>query len=702
MTQAMSPGAIITVTALLGVPGIGLVVATCRPRTSTATRLALILPLGYGTVALIGFPLAVLHLLTLPTIAIAWLSASITIWFFAIKKGGIGRHIASARTSLRMNPWRLASALLLFGWYAASRWTYQPLTNLAAAPLRYWADGVEIADAHGIPTATLQYGRLLAPTVSKVLLNAVHGAVSLVLGRAPLGPMSALLFVVSLGLALLVFALATELGLRFTAPLVVLGVVAIPRIPMSFASDLVAARAENWGRLAALGALLLFLHVLAMPSGAARRKRLVLAGVLLGVAAATHLVAAVAIVAFASAYVLARAIVDRSGKKDLRPLIGVAAIAAVVVSMAFLLPRGDLGFQAASGDASYASLRSDLDLPADFDPSLFIVSDGQPERLPVIENGPAHFLSWLSSVMQGRDPLLEPASPVALALPALAWVIMAGATLRWGNRSLRRLAVLSSTFAVIILGTGLAFSVFYDSFALSNFGNRRLIDYLAIPGVLLGAGLLEMAASTLSRRRGNDRFAARIGLALVLVLCLGLRSNAVAPSPATQGEDAKVLQWIAANVPCEGRVLADRRTVATFQAMTGHAGVVEGMGPHIRPDILTLAVGNILSAQEFFRSPSIEYLRSNGIAAVVLTTPLTTSMGGWTRFTDADPAVIESLPYLTKVYEGPTAMVFEVADFELNPALPSVEDAAGYDCPVQAALSSAGFDPAGVPWNGLN
>src|SRR5262249_60124968 len=83
------------------------------------------------------------------------------------------------------------------------------------------------------------------------------------------------------------------------------------------------------------------------------------------------------------------------------------------------------------------------------------------------------------------------------------------------------------------------------------------------------------------------------------------------------------------NVPCDGRILSDRRSLATFELLTRRAGVLEGMGPYLRPSVLVSAIRQMLAARQFFENPSAgyDYLRQNGVAAVVLTND-TVPIGG--------------------------------------------------------------------------
>src|SRR5262249_1051976 len=81
------------------------------------------------------------------------------------------------------------------------------------------------------------------------------------------------------------------------------------------------------------------------------------------------------------------------------------------------------------------------------------------------------------------------------------------------------------------------------------------------------------------------------------------------------------MAWIEKNIPCTGRILADRRTLATFETLTRHTGPIEGMGPYFRPEVLAPALQQLLAARQFFLSPGTDaYLRDQGVAAVVTTT----------------------------------------------------------------------------------
>jgi hypothetical protein len=174
-----------------------------------------------------------------------------------------------------------------------------------------------------------------------------------------------------------------------------------------------------------------------------------------------------------------------------------------------------------------------------------------------------------------------------------------------------------------------------------------------------------------------------IALAAALGLALAVpRRGANDPG----ASEVALLSWIRANVPCEGRVLLDRRTLATFETLTGHAGVIEGMGPHIRPSVLTIAIQRILEATAYFRDPASgrAYLDRNGVAAVVVTT-LSHPLGGWVRLGHERPSAVAATPYLVPEFRNAAGTVYGVEGFAANPELPSVRGRPGYDCTTRAA-----------------
>jgi hypothetical protein len=131
------------------------------------------------------------------------------------------------------------------------------------------------------------------------------------------------------------------------------------------------------------------------------------------------------------------------------------------------------------------------------------------------------------------------------------------------------------------------------------------------------------------------------------------------------------LDWIEHNVPCTGRVLADRRTLGAFEAATARVGVLEGAGPYFRIDVLRVALTTILEARRFLGDPDRyrDFLARNHVAAVVLTRSGGGPLGprpirpvAWARFARA--------PFLERVVQTPAATVYRVTTFTGGPDPP--------------------------------
>jgi hypothetical protein len=145
------------------------------------------------------------------------------------------------------------------------------------------------------------------------------------------------------------------------------------------------------------------------------------------------------------------------------------------------------------------------------------------------------------------------------------------------------------------------------------------------------------------------------------------------------------LSWIERNVPCSGRVLADRRTLATFEALSRHAGALEGMGPYLRPDLLRTAIADLLAARAFFRDPVARRvdLRRWGIAAVVVTARDQTLGGvGGTLKVGGPRSPLASVPGLRVAARSRTVTVYRVTGFDPGAGgrFPDVSSLPGYRC----------------------
>jgi hypothetical protein len=725
--------AIVIVAAMLAAPGFGLTLAFARPSAlPLLSRIALALPLGFCVIALVSLGLAIGGVHHLALFVPLVLAVTAALWWVGLRREGIGPYLEAWRAELvRLRGTYLLLLVLLVG-FAIVRATYGPEGQVAPTALRYWADGVQIADAHGVPEGALHWNTLVDPTVSKVALNAFHASISGVIGREPLRALSALLAVVAIGLFLIAFVLARKLGLRRTAGIVaVLWFGNLVLGGTDLAGDLNHYHAENWGRLVVLGAVLLGIRAMRSEAHAwflrdratadvptrgdqadersiAARCALV-AGVMFGVAAGTHLVA----FAVGSLFLLCYGVglVVAAPRFRWRPVrVGALLIpCAVVIGVVVLfLPRGDIGFQGAAGREAYASALEQLELPDPFDPTLYLAT-GEFHQAAHFESlgfydPPADAYRLFVASMLGLPN--APARGIALlAVPVL--LACAAALVVFGSRILRALGIAAVLFTFGVIATALAFLWRYDLYALAHFGRRRLFDYASIPLVLLLAGVLELGLDVARGRRTGGITLPRAAIPMTAAGVTLALAAAVFPSAIERdrvGDRVSLagLTWVRNHVPCEGRILADRRTLATFESITGRAAVLEGMGPHVRPQLLATAVEEMLLAREFLLYPRWHrrYLQERGISTV-LVTQAANRLGGWYkvlpdlrppriaagRSVEAGPGVgsrferLLEVRFLELVHRTPDLAVFHVRTFDPASAPgPDVRSLPGFDC----------------------
>lgn len=701
MPAALIPVVLLTLLYIL-VPGAGVSLATGITRgRGPVTFLAASLGCGFAAVATLSLALALIGVLTLPTIVIGWTLACAGAWFAAITSGAVSAHARDWRRAVGDAPWGAAATVATVVGAVAVRWSYPPIANMGATAMRYWADAMEIADANGIPADTLQWGTLLRPATSKSVLNAFNAGFSLLTERGPLESMSVLLFIVAVSLVIVTIALLMTLGVSRLAPVgaVVLFVNHVTGSELT--ADLTRNLAENWGRFAALAGVLLAILALGRSSerGATgdapeedpvRRYHLVIAGWVLGTAAGTHLVAAAFGALFVFSYAIARIVFGPPRTVTLTRTAALASVAIVVATLSLVLPVGDLGFGGAVGDAPYQALRSELGLPPTFDPTMFLVTgrieaSRETEPIGVRDVAEAYAYRAVGRNVQVVPPGKGPLPSWALTVPLAVALVIVITVIAWGPRDLRVAVLCASLLAILMFVVGIAFALRYDLYALERFGNRRLFNYAMLPYVVVllagGEAVLRWIAA---RGRTHERTVSIAAGAFVIATLIAFLPSAGWPKAGKVGnlrQQVQLLQWIRDHVPCEGRVLADRRTLATFQTMTGHAAVLEGMGPHLRPEVLVRAIGELLRAKAFLEDPKGQrrYLEERGVAVVVATRPFA-EFAGWIRVLRLPPNPFRDIGYLRPVYQSHVGTVYLVEGSVPSPALPVVEGRPGFRC----------------------
>jgi len=423
--------------------------------------------------------------------------------------------------------------------------------------------------------------------------------------------------------------------------------------------DLVNYRAESWGRLVVLAAVILAVRALRdrTPVDA------VLSGGLFGVAAGTHLVPCLVGLTFLGAYAIGMGAFDRRAAGSVvRTAAAAVAAAAAVGAFVLLAPRGDIGFQGAGDTSVYQRLDAELGLPASFDPTRYLALGEirQPPHHGAFYEPPGSVYHEYVRRAVGEDRLRRP----FLVLLPVGGLLALFVLLRWGTPHRRAMAVASAATAAVLLMVALAFSYRFDVYVLAEFGPRRLFDYTAIPAVLMAAAVMELALERWARG-----WAPVIAAAGVILLAAFAVPRNISPSSHERFFAAALgpLAWVESNVPCGGRILADRRTLATFETLTRHAGTIEGMGPYLRPAVLATAIRSLLDARTFFRDPAAneDYLRRNGIAAVAVTSYDQTlgGVGGPLKVASDPAARVAAARFLHLVASSPTVRVFAVDGF---------------------------------------
>jgi hypothetical protein len=685
------------------VPGSGLCLAArLTIGRSFFTFLALSFGLGYTGVSLVASVLVLLGIFRPLTFGVAWCVLSAVAWSVAIRGRSLGTQVRGWVRLALADPWTTAGVSLALIGVTVARVMIDPLVNLAPTVLRYWADGLQIADAGGIPRGTLQWGTILEPTASKVILDAFNAGASFFVGRDPLSTGGPLLIVVALGLVIVTIGLLTELGVRRLAAAGALLLFVNRVTPFDLTTDLDANVAENWGRLVALSALLaaaLAFRIMPTEAGSGstsasdpgpKHTAPIAAGIVLGAAAGTHLVATAfglaTLFAFALAYLAfegsVRQVAARTGT-----IVGVTLILGGTILVS---APGDIGFEGAVEPGEYRALRAQLDLPPTFDPTRFIATHDVQAALTEHPLSTGDVAEQFAYKLLGRSALRvrqgEETSPWLLVGPTVVALALAVTVLLVGPRSLRIVCLAAVLLGSVIFVVGVLFAFRYDLFVLEFFGNRRLFSYAAIPLVLVVTAAGETALAWLGRHGFGAPGASMVGCAVVLILVVALIPGSVRTQD-QQAAEVALLRWVGRTVPCEGRLLSDHRTLGTFQTITGHAAVLEGMGPHVRPSVLTLAIEEVFLARRFFRDPGagLPYLRKRGVAAIVVGARSSGFAFGGYSIARVPPQRLDRVPYLRRAFENEAGIVYLVDGYRPDPRLPSVAGRPGFRCPPGAA-----------------
>lgn len=665
-------------------PGAMATAALFPPGTmSLPGRLALAPFFGISIVAVASFALAALSILSLTSLTIVLLAMAVALAVVAFRCASPRARLNAAWAEFKTRPLQLLTGLVVLAAIGIVRARFSGLSAvLSDAPLRYWADGLDIASSGAIPEDSLQWGGIYPPSAMKMLMNSFSAGVNLAVGPEALPVISVLMWLSSVALAATFWWLATEFGLERTAPLLPL-VLAANKVLFGgeeITADLNSYRAENLGRVVAFGALALALH--ALRAGDGRVIVFAVSGALFGVSLFFHLVPTVVALGFLGFYAGFNLIVaalrskrERSPNSQLRMVLtrlsALGLVALIVAASVVVAGGGDLALQGAGGRSTY---HLDEDAP---DPTLLFVKG---KKVPL---GEAQERTWYHPPTGLARAYIQAAMGVKFEQPWL-WLgvglLAAILIIALAPTQLKPAAAAALGILVTILVITLAFSYVYTVFAQASFGPRRLFDYPSIPFYLLLLVLAERVLLYVDRFRPWLSRATAIGLvvvtALVVLPPLHPRDNAIRASM----KIIRHLEWTRLNLPCGARIVTNRRTNATYQVLTGRVSVIEGMGPHLRPEMLDSVISLLRRNRAFFRDPQAHghFLEAEGADYVVL-------FGGRSRRPSlrspaGDPVLMDHTGFLRLVDEGEIANVYEVQGTDSPETFSDPADFPGFEC----------------------
>ena len=300
---------------ILLLPGLGAVLALFPPGTmSPVTRAAGVFGLGFAAAGGLALALAAAHVFWPATYLVLWGVMTALVWAAALRRRPLRAELRALLGEFghgRRLALLLGAAVVVTVFVAHLPY----LHYLGASRAVYYLNGLEIANAHGVPAATLEYGQSWPPATDKILLDSFTGVIAMLGHNVAAGP-GVLDLLDTLGAALGLWALSWELGMRRVGallPLVMLD--NWRRIPgVGITTLFWEYRAEDFGTAVALCAVALGIH-------AFRRRQLapaVATGLVLAAASGSHLipvVAAVIMLSFAALAEMVRCVLPALGPR---------------------------------------------------------------------------------------------------------------------------------------------------------------------------------------------------------------------------------------------------------------------------------------------------------------------------------------------------------------------------------------------------
>lgn len=601
---------------MLAIPGVGASFAAFPPgEVSFVTRLASVFALGYAAAGGCSFILASAHAFRLSFFIPLWVVVSVVVWFLALRRASMRDHLHGLGAGIRDQryPLLLGGLVVLAVLIVHLRF----LHYVGGAHYVYYLNGVEIANAHGTPAETLEYGQAWPPATDKIFVDTFTAALVLFNHNPLIGP-GVLLWISVLGSALGLWASAWELGIRRTGSLLALLLVGNGIIfNTKFSGGFTEYRAEDFGRAIAFCALAL--GIFAVRSR--KWRPAVIAGVALAVASGTHLIPVVVVVLVLCCFGVAQLLRYRSTSAwiaTVRQVVLVGASCAVIGYILRVFAGGSFGLTGASNQAAYNAIHTK------FDPTAYLYQGTFPPRKASPPYLPAHQVidSFITSTLGIRVPTVAAGLLLAGALVATVLLFVLVQT------DLRTVGVVGLGTWAGLLAVSLFFAYNYHIYIDGTFGMRRLGLYTPVGLILIGLGVLEGLLLLLEnllpfpeRTRPLVLIAAAAVPVLLLTVWLVPSSGLTAQLGQVSRDRLTFADWVRAHTPCGARFLVNQRSEGPVTSLTGREALTEGMGPFLRPNVLPYVTSLMLSTRQFYLHPQANeaFLRQHDITYVAAT-----------------------------------------------------------------------------------
>jgi len=649
------------VACVIAVPGVAASLAAFRPgEVAIVTRLAAAFGLGYAAAGGCAFVLAATHAFRLSFFILLWLVVSAALWVMAIRRASIHDQATALIGDVNKNLFPLLLGAVVVVAVLIAHISYLHL--LGAPRYVYYLNGLEIANSHGVPSATLEYGQSWAPATDKIFLDAFTGVVGLISNNAAVGP-GVLLWISTAGTAIGLWASAWELGIRRVGgllPLLLLDNQLVLNIAI-VTSDFTDYRSEDFGRAVAFCALALGIFAI-------RERRTlpaIIAGVVLGAASGTHLVPVVVVALGLFFTGVAEFLRAHGARNRLAPFqygIILAAVGGICGVVIRIFAGGSFGLGGASSPVTYNSIRTS------FDPTAYLYNGA---FIPRASGGSGLWYLPPSQTLYGMMTGSQFYWPSwALWVLFSAAVVAAVLLFLLARDDLRIAGVAGLGIFLGVMAIALAFDLHYHVYIEATFGIRRLREAASLGLIIVALGAIEGLLALLARHRAR----LSIALSMVIVVALAawlLPNNSLRTDSRLSYQRVLLINWMRTQTPCNARFLVNERTEGPVTSLTGRYALLEGMGPFLRVDKLPYVVNLMLNSRRFFQNPQSNeaFLREHGISYVVVS-----KVGlllGYTGPTGtANIRELDAAPFLQRVRVTRSAIVYRVLNAHPGPVSP--------------------------------